>query len=101
MATNTTQLRPERRTVRRTARAVSAVAMAAGLILGGGALASAPAAASPNATTDSVTSAGFHFEGPFAFWDYCQMDRKGAQAHGYEVTPCFKDPDGYYYGIYT
>ncbi|GAB3995467.1 hypothetical protein GCM10029992_12780 [Glycomyces albus] len=97
MTTNTIEPRP----VKRMVRAVGTVAMAAGLMLGGAAVASAPAAAGPSAGTESTVSAGFHFEGPFAFWDYCQMDRKGAQAHGYEVTPCFKDPDGYYYGIYT
>lgn len=100
MATNTTQLRPERRTVRRMARGVATVAMAAGLMLGGGALAASPASAGPDAGSGGAVIAATDFQGPFQFWDYCQIDRKGAQALGYRVTPCFKDPDGWYYGIY-
>ncbi|THV41219.1 hypothetical protein [Glycomyces buryatensis] len=97
MATTATRLRPDRRKLRRLTRAVSTVAIAAGLMLGAGALSSAPAAASEHAGTDDGTVSIQAFAGPFAFWDYCQMDRQAAQYQGYDVTPCFRDPDGWYY----
>lgn len=93
MATIATRLRPDRRKVRRLTRAVSTVAIAAGLVLGGGALASAPAAASENDGTVSIQA----FEGPFPRWDYCNTDRRAAESLGYNTTPCFRDPDGWYY----
>lgn len=94
MATTATRLRPDRRKVRRLTRAVSTFAMAACLVLGGSALVAAPAAAGePEDGTVSVQA----FEGPFQFWDYCNTDRRAAERLGYDTTPCFRDPDGWYY----
>ncbi len=96
MATITTRLRPDRPRGRRLTRAVSTIAIAAGLVLGGSALSAAPAVASEPAGTDGTVSIQA-FEGPFPRWDYCNTDRRAAESMGYDTTPCFKDPDGWYY----
>lgn len=97
MVTVTTRLRPDRRKLRRFTRAVSTVAIAAGLMLGGGALSSTPAVAGEHAGTDAGNVSIQAFEGPFPRWDYCNTDRNWAEYFGYDTTPCFRDPDGWYY----
>jgi len=99
MATIATRLRPDRRKARRLTRAVSTVAIAAGLMLGGTALSSAPASAAP-AGIDGTVSTQSEWVGPFPRWDYCNNDRKKSQMQGFRTTPCTRDGAGWSYQIY-
>jgi hypothetical protein len=78
-------------------RAFSTVAIAAGLVLGGGAFSSAPAFASAHTGTEDGTVSIQAFEGPFYTWRDCNTDREWAERAGYDTTPCFRDPKGWYY----
>ena len=99
MATIATRLRPDGRKARRLTRAVSTVAITAGLVLGGGALLSAPAAASDAGTDDTMSVQAW--EGPFYEWRDCNTDREIAEyVHGYDTTPCTRGTGGWYYQYY-
>ncbi|WP_026931567.1 hypothetical protein [Glycomyces tenuis] len=79
-------------------RAVAAVAIAAGIGLGGGALSSAPAFADEPTAAEDGTAGIQAFAGPFLTWSDCNFDREIAEyVYDYDTTPCFRDPDGWYY----
>ncbi|MDP9794288.1 hypothetical protein J2S43_002800 [Catenuloplanes nepalensis] len=97
MATATTRLRPYRRIVRRAALALSTVALAAGLALVGGAL--SPASASAGEHGGAERDGTVHLLallGPYKTWEQCNIVRDLYDARGYETTPCFKDPQGWF-----
>lgn len=97
MATATTRLRHYRRNLRRSTLALSTAAIAAGLALGG---ALSPASAFASEHRGSETDGTVHtraLHGPYDSWDQCRLDRQAADLIGYTTTPCFRDPQGWFF----
>jgi hypothetical protein len=83
--------------MRKFARTLSTVAITAGLVLGGGALTSASAAASGHPGTGKDAVHPLVLVGPFSDYDSCTFERRFHEERGFETTPCFVDPDGWYF----
>jgi hypothetical protein len=101
MVTATARLRPHRRNSRRSTLALSTVALAAGLAQGGGALSPASALANEHRVTDQ--GGAVHIEsiaGPYISWSQCSSYRQGAESLGYSTTPCFHDPQGWFFQFF-
>ena len=100
MVATTTRVRPDRRNSRHITRAVSTVALAAALVLGSAAIAPASAVASEyRGTGQDTAAAAWTFIGPLPSYTNCATLRAWYQNSGYSTTPCFLDPDGWYFQV--
>lgn len=98
MATVTKRIWHYRRNLRRSTLALSTVAIAAGLALGSGALSPTSAFASEHQGVERDGTAHIQaISGPYDSWDTCNRDRLAAYHMGYRTTPCFLDPQGWFF----
>ncbi|MEO3868874.1 hypothetical protein ABGB18_08600 [Nonomuraea sp. B12E4] len=98
MATVTTRLGHYRRHLRRSTLALSTVAIAAGLALGGGALPSASAFAGEHRGTEMDGTVHTQaLSGPYVSFKQCNLDRNAAEQIYDRTTPCFHDPQGWFF----
>jgi hypothetical protein len=101
MATTTTRLRLYRRNLRRSKLTLSTVALAAGLALGSGAISPASAFANEHRATEQ--DGPVHTQsiaGPYVSWEQCNSYRQAAESLGYRTTPCFHDPQGWFFQFF-
>ncbi|WP_405573657.1 hypothetical protein OG418_49495 [Streptomyces phaeochromogenes] len=99
MATATTWLRHYRRNMRRSTLALSTVALAVGLVLGSGAI--SPASANEHQGTEQDGTVHIQtLAGPYNSWDQCRSYRQAAQSLGYSTTPCWHDPQGWFFQFF-
>ena len=83
---------------RRAALALSGVAITAGLALAGGALSSATAFAGETQTAakDDIVRP-LAISGPYVDFYQCNQDRMAADLIYESTTPCFQDPQGWFF----
>lgn len=98
MATvTTTRPRLDRRKLRL---ALSTVALAVALALALGSSAFSPASAETGehrATQTVGTVQPLALSGPWPSWDECNISRDLMEYYGYDTTPCFHDPQGWFF----
>lgn len=80
-------------------RVLGIAAIVFGLALGGAMTPASASVAEPvrSAADDVVRPQAI--QGPFTSFQQCSLDRNAAISQGRRVTPCFKDPQGWFYQI--
>lgn len=96
MATvTTTRPRLDRQKVRLT---LSTVALAVALAIGSSAFSPASAETREHRPTQTVgTVQPLALSGPWPSWKECNISRDLMRYYGYDTTPCWRDPQGWFF----